>query len=62
MPEIADQPDPIEPLAHPVCVKCGAPGMWLMGTEEQYPGYTRRLFECPLCGGTMTQWVQDALD
>jgi len=31
--------------------------MSLVCIQEQYPGYTKRLFECPLCGGTMTQWA-----
>jgi|RhiMethySRZTD1v2_1073278.scaffolds.fasta_scaffold147418_2 hypothetical protein len=31
--------------------------MSLKCTEEEYPGYKRRMFECPVCGETMTQWV-----
>ena len=51
-----DQPDDAELSARPNCVMCRAP-MWLMGAEEYYPGYARRLFECSLCGETMTQWA-----
>jgi hypothetical protein len=51
-----EQPDHLEDPDHPACVRCGA-RMRLRGTEEQYPGYTRRLFECPLCGETMAQWA-----
>jgi len=36
--------------------------MSLTCVKEEYPGYKRRMFECPVCGDTMTQWAQDALD
>jgi hypothetical protein len=49
-----DQRDATEASAN--CVMCRAP-MRLMGTEVQYPGYSRRLFECPVCGQSMTQWA-----
>jgi hypothetical protein len=25
--------------------------------SEEYPGYQRRVFECPICDETMTQWA-----
>jgi predicted RNA-binding Zn-ribbon protein involved in translation (DUF1610 family) len=31
--------------------------MSLTFTEDLYPGYKRRMFECPVCGETMTQWA-----
>jgi predicted RNA-binding Zn-ribbon protein involved in translation (DUF1610 family) len=31
--------------------------MSLTCTNEEYPGYQRRVFECPVCGETMTQWA-----
>jgi predicted RNA-binding Zn-ribbon protein involved in translation (DUF1610 family) len=31
--------------------------MSLTYTNEEYPGYQRRVFECPVCGETMTQWA-----
>jgi hypothetical protein len=55
-----EQPNPQNYPSNPMCVKCGA-RMWLMGAEEHYPGYTRRLFECPVCGETMTQWADASL-
>ena len=55
MPQ-TDQPDPLEHLTRPVCLRCRAARMSLTRTEEEYPGYTRRMFECPVCGETMTQW------
>jgi hypothetical protein len=35
--------------------------MSLTCTEEEYPGYQRRMFECLVCGETMTQWAGDPL-
>jgi len=26
-------------------------------TEDEYPGYQRRTFACPVCSRTMTQWA-----
>ena len=43
-------------LTLPVCLKCRG-RMSLTCTEEEYPGYKRQTFECPVCGGTMTQWA-----
>lgn len=43
-------------FANPRCLKCGAP-MLLAGTEEEYPGYHRRIFECRTCGALMTEWA-----
>src|SRR5262245_14417697 len=52
------QPNPHqEHFVRPRCVKCGAERMWLVCTEEQYPGYRKRLFECPPCGDIITQWT-----
>jgi hypothetical protein len=31
--------------------------MSLTCTEEEYPGYQRRMFECLVCGEIMTQWA-----
>ena len=56
----AMQPDRQEHSINPACAKCGSPRMWLMRTEEQYPGYISRMFECPVCGETMTQWASDS--
>src|SRR5262245_5671450 len=56
MPQ-ADQPDPLEHLRRPVCLRCRGARTSLTCTEEEYPGYIRRMFECPVCGETMTQWV-----
>jgi hypothetical protein len=56
----AMQPDSHEHSINPACAKCGSPRMWLMRTEEQYPGYISRMFECPVCGETMTQWASDS--
>jgi predicted RNA-binding Zn-ribbon protein involved in translation (DUF1610 family) len=33
--------------------------MSLTCTKEEYPGYQKRMFECPVCGETMTQWAAD---
>jgi hypothetical protein len=54
------QPNPQEHSINPACAKCGSPRMWLMRSEEQYPGYISRMFECPVCGQTMTQWAGDS--
>jgi hypothetical protein len=56
-----DQPDPLQRLARPLCLSCRAARMLLTYVSEEYPGYKRRMFEC-VCGYTMTQWAQDALD
>src|SRR5262249_10929562 len=37
------------------CLRYRAGLMSLTCTEEAYP--ERRMFECPVCGDTMTQWV-----
>jgi hypothetical protein len=42
---------------HPVCLRCRTTAMSLTCTEELYPGYQRRMFECLVCGETMTQWA-----
>jgi hypothetical protein len=47
-----------DPQNH-LCHRCSAP-MSLTSTEDEYPGYQRRMFECPICGGTMTQWAGDS--
>jgi len=31
--------------------------MRLIRVEDEYPGYQRRMFECPGCGGTVTEWA-----
>jgi hypothetical protein len=41
----------------PECLRCRAAPMSLTCTEEEYPGYKRRMFECLICGDTMTQWA-----
>jgi predicted RNA-binding Zn-ribbon protein involved in translation (DUF1610 family) len=51
------QRDPLEHLNRPLCLSCRAARMSLTFTEELYPGYKRRMFECPVCGETMTQWA-----
>jgi hypothetical protein len=56
MPQ-TDERDPLEHLNGPLCLRCRAARMSLTHTEEEYPGYTRRMFECPVCGETMTQWA-----
>ena len=43
-------------VEHPACLKCGEP-MRLLLIEEEYPGYSRRTFECKACDGTMTEWA-----
>ena len=43
-------------IGYPLCLRCRG-RMLLTCTEEQYPGYKRQAFECPACGGTMTQWA-----
>jgi len=55
------KPDPLQRLARPLCLSCRAARMSLTCVREEYPGYKRRMFECPFCGDT-TQWAQDALD
>src|SRR5215831_9456590 len=47
----------LDDLSRPVCLKCGAP-MSLLDSEDEYPGYRRRMFKCPICGATMTQWAK----
>jgi hypothetical protein len=49
-------------LIPPVCLRCRAGPMSLTCTKEEYPGYQRRMFECPVCGDTMTQWARVASD
>ena len=44
-------------LTRPVCLSCRAAPMSVTCTKEEYPGYQRRMFECPVCGDTMTQWI-----
>ena len=44
------------PIPLPMCLKCRAAPMLVTCTEEEYPGYHRRMYECPVCGETMTQW------
>jgi hypothetical protein len=44
-------------LVLPVCLRCRSAPMSLTCTEEEYPGYKRRMFECLVCGATMTQWA-----
>src|SRR5262245_45825128 len=39
------------------CLRCRAAPMSLTSIEEEYPGYKRRVFECLVCGETMTQWA-----
>jgi len=41
---------------NPSCLRCNSP-MRLTRVEDEYPGYQRRMFECPGCGGTMTEWA-----
>jgi len=55
------QADPQDHLILPLCLRCRAPAMSLTCTEEEYPGYERRMFECLVCGETMTQWAGDPL-
>jgi hypothetical protein len=53
----AHQAEPQDHLILPMCLRCRAPAMSLTCTEEEYPGYQRRMFECLVCGETMTQWA-----
>ena len=46
----------IDSQDHLICLRCRA-AMSLTYTNEEYPGYQRRVFECPVCGETMTQWA-----
>jgi len=43
-------------LRHSVCLTCTLP-MRMTLTEDMYPGYHRRIFECQTCGCTMTEWA-----
>src|SRR5262245_60886035 len=43
-------------LRHSVCLTCAA-AMRMTLTEDIYPGYNRRMFECQTCGCTMTEWA-----
>jgi hypothetical protein len=45
-------------LILPVCLRCRAARMSLTCTMEVYSGYQRRMFECLVCGDTMTQWAR----
>jgi hypothetical protein len=45
-----------ETLMHPTCLKCRAP-MRLIMSEDKYPGYHRRTFECIACDATVTEWA-----
>jgi predicted RNA-binding Zn-ribbon protein involved in translation (DUF1610 family) len=45
-------------LILPVCLRCGAARMSLTCTMEVYSGYQKRMFECPVCGDTTTQWAR----
>jgi hypothetical protein len=38
------------------CLKCGSP-MRLIMSEDKYPGYHRRTFECIACDATVTEWA-----
>ena len=42
------------------CLGCRV-AMSLTRTEDEYPGYQRGMFECPVCGETMTQWAAVSL-
>ena len=49
----ASYPDELE---NPKCLRCDE-AMRLIRTDEEYPGYHRRVFECSACEGTMTEWT-----
>jgi hypothetical protein len=51
---VSEQTHPRDNLIDPLCL-CRAP-MSLTHSEDECPGYQRQTFECPVCGGTMTQW------
>ena len=46
----------LDEFKNPSCLKCNSP-MRLTSVEDEYPGYQRRMFECPACGGTVTEWT-----
>ena len=39
-----------------ICLRCRVV-MSVTCASEEYPGYQRRVFECPVCVETLTQWV-----
>jgi transcription initiation factor IIE alpha subunit len=39
-----------------ICLRCRV-AMSVTCASEEYPGYQRRVFECPICDETMTQWA-----
>ena len=55
------QADPQDHLILPLCLRCREATMLLTCIQEEYPGYKKRMFECPVCGSTMTQWASDPL-
>ena len=46
----------IDSLDNLICLRCRV-AMSVTCASEEYPGYQRRVFECPVCGETMTQWA-----
>jgi hypothetical protein len=52
---------PQDNLIPPMCLRFRKAAMSPTFTEDLYPGYKRRMFECPVCGETMTQWVSVSL-
>jgi hypothetical protein len=54
------QSKPQDNLIRPLCLGCRV-AMSLTRTEDEYPGYQRGMFECPVCGETMTQWAPVSL-
>jgi len=59
--ESADANSPQDTFDLPICLRCRAAPMSLTCTKEEYPGYQKRMFECPVCGDTMTQWAAVSL-
>jgi hypothetical protein len=47
----------LEEIAHPTCVKCGAP-MWLTRIERDEPGSARHTFECQACQNEVIEVVK----
>ena len=46
----------IDSLDNLICLRCRV-AMSVTCASEEYPGYQRRVFECPVCGKTITQWA-----
>ena len=53
---VVSQTSQIDSPDNLICLRCRV-AMSVTCASEEYPGYQRRVFECSVCGETMTQWA-----